>query len=106
SAYAGRRGPLVESVFEFGSRRGVWRVLDIFRDHSVAVSILGVARALEQNPALTRAFVARGHEIGSHGYRWIDYVDAPEDVVRQHIIQFIDIFTTLPVAQVEGWITG
>ena len=50
SAYTGRRAPLVESVFEFGSRRGVWRVLDIFRDHSVAVSVLGVARALEQNP--------------------------------------------------------
>ena len=47
SAYTGRRAPLVESVFEFGSRRGAWRVLDIFRDHSVAVSVLGVARALE-----------------------------------------------------------
>ena len=57
TAYRGRRAPLVESVFEFGSRRGVWRVLDIFRDHSVAVSVLGVARALEQNPALARAFV-------------------------------------------------
>ena len=55
SAYTGRRAPLVESVFEFGSRRGAWRVLDIFREHSVLVSVLGVARALEQNPALARA---------------------------------------------------
>ena len=91
SAYTGRRAPLVESVFEFGSRRGAWRVLDIFRDHSVAVSVLGVARALEQNPALARAFVERGHEIVSHGYRWIDYVDVPEDVEREHIRRAIEI---------------
>jgi peptidoglycan/xylan/chitin deacetylase (PgdA/CDA1 family) len=74
-------------------------VLDIFRDHSVAVSILGVARALEQNPALARACVARGHEIVSHGYRWIDYVDVPEDVERQHIRQAVDILTTLTGAR-------
>ena len=98
-AYRGRRAPLVESVFEFGSRRGVWRVLDIFRDHSVAVSILGVARALEQNPRLALACVERGHEIVSHGYRWIDYVDVPEDVERQHIRQAIDILKTLTGAQ-------
>ena len=106
AAYTGRRSPLVESVFEFGSRRGVWRVLDIFRDHSVAVSILGVARALEQNPALARACVARGHEIVSHGYRWIDYVDVPEDVERQHIRQAVDILTTLTGARPLGWMTG
>ena len=106
SAYTGRRAPLVELVFEFGSRRGAWRVLDIFRDHSVAVSVLGVARALEQNPALARAFVERGHEIVSHGYRWIDYVDVPEDVERQHIRRAIEIFKTLTGAQPEGWMTG
>ena len=49
---SGRRVPLVESVFEYGSRRGVWRVLDAFRDFSINVSVLGVARALEQNPEL------------------------------------------------------
>ena len=105
-AYSGRRAPLVESVFEFGSRRGVWRVLDIFRDHSVAVSILGVARALEQNPRLALACVERGHEIVSHGYRWIDYVDVPEDVERKHIRQAIDILKTLTGAQPAGWMTG
>src|ERR1700693_1619668 len=65
-AIRGRRVPLVESVFEYGSRRGVWRVLDVFRDFSVKVSVLGVARALEQNPGLARAFVARGHEVVGH----------------------------------------
>src|SRR3954465_10083789 len=62
---ARRRVPLVESIFEYGSRRGAWRVLDVFRDFSVAVSVLGVARALEQNPQLARACAARGHEIVS-----------------------------------------
>src|SRR3984885_15518375 len=73
AAVIGKRSPLVESVFEFGSRRGVWRVLDTFRDFSIRVSILGVARALEQNPELAKACVERGHDIVSHGYRWIDY---------------------------------
>src|ERR1700745_1983114 len=50
NAQAGARVPLVESVFEYGSRRGVWRVLDVFREFKVNVSVLGVARALEQNP--------------------------------------------------------
>ena len=52
--------PLVESVFEYGSRRGAWRLLDIFAEHSVAVSILGVVRALEQNPELAKACVSAG----------------------------------------------
>src|SRR3977135_1529806 len=68
-AKSGVRVPLVESVFEYGSRRGAWRVLDILQKSSVPVSILGVARALEQNPELVRASVARGHEIVSHGFR-------------------------------------
>src|ERR1700755_2289130 len=70
------RVPLVESVFEYGSRRGAWRLLNIFSQFSVPISILGVARALEQNPELARAAVARGHEIVGHGYRWIAYLGA------------------------------
>jgi allantoinase len=106
SAYEGKRVPLVESVFEFGSRRGVWRVLDVFRDFSVTVSVLGVARALEQNPDLARAFVARGHEIVSHGYRWIDYVRVPEAVEREHIRKAVDILKSLTGAAPVGWMTG
>jgi allantoinase len=105
-AYQGRRVPLVESVFEFGSRRGVWRVLDIFRDFSVTVSVLAVARAIEQNPELARAFVARGHEIVSHGYRWIDYVPVPEDIERAHIARAVDLLTTLTGHRPVGWMTG
>lgn len=106
SAKPGQRSPLVESVFEFGSRRGVWRVLDIFRDFSVHVSILGVARALEQNPELARACVQRGHEIVSHGYRWIDYADVSEEVEREHIRRAVDVLTRLTGARPVGWMTG
>ena len=102
----GKRSPLVESVFEFGSRRGVWRVLDAFRDFSIKVSILGVARALEQNPELAKGCVQRGHEIVSHGYRWIDYGDVSEEVEREHIRRAIDLLSGLTGARPVGWMTG
>jgi allantoinase len=102
----GRRVPLVESVFEYGSRRGVWRLLEVFRDFSINVSVLGVARALEQNPVLARAFVDRGHEIVSHGYRWIDYGEIPETVEREHIRRAVEILTNLTGARPAGWMTG
>lgn len=105
-AVGGRRVPLVESVFEYGSRRGVWRVLDAFRDFSINVSVLGVARALEQNPDLARAFVARGHEIVSHGYRWIDYGAVPESVERDHIRKAVEILTNVTGTKPVGWMTG
>ena len=105
-AQRGIRSPLVESVFEYGSRRGVWRVLDVFDDFSVKMSILGVARALEQNPQLAKACVERGHEMVSHGYRWIDYAAVPEAVEREHIARAVDILTRLTGSRPLGWMTG
>jgi allantoinase len=102
----GRRVPLVESVFEYGSRRGAWRVLEVLREFGVKASILGGARALEQNPALAKAFVAQGHEIVSHGYRWIDYGAVAEDVERDHIRNAVDILTRLTGTRPIGWMTG
>lgn len=102
----GVRDPLVESIFEYGSRRGVWRVLDAFRDVDVRVSVLGVVRALEQHPQLARAFVARGHEVVSHGYRWIDYCVVPEEVEREHIKRAIEVLTKLTGSRPVGWMTG
>src|SRR6266478_2310043 len=102
----GRRVPLVESVFEYGSRRGAWRLLDVFRDFSIPVSVLAVARGFEQNPELARACVARGHEIVSHGYRWIDYGDVAEDVEREHMLRAIEILTRLTGTRPVGWMTG
>jgi len=104
--FSGRRVPLVESAFEYGSRRGVWRVLDILRDFGVTVSVLGVVRALEQHPELARAFVARGHELVSHGYRWIDYGTVPEVVERDHIRKAVAGITRLVGERPLGWMTG
>ena len=102
---SGVRVPLVESVFEFGSRRGVWRVLDVFRDFSIKVSVLGVARALKQNPDLARAFITRGHEVVSHGYRWIDYCSVAEDTEREHIRRAFEILMKLTGTKPVGWMT-
>ncbi|MBS7590059.1 polysaccharide deacetylase family protein [Ancylobacter defluvii] len=104
--FAGRRVPLVESVFEYGSRRGSWRLLDLFARHDILISVLGVARALEQNPELARAFVARGHEMVSHGYRWIDYGEVTEDEERAHIARARDILAALTGTRPLGWMTG
>jgi allantoinase len=105
-AKPGMRVPLVESIFEYGSRRGVWRVLDVFRDFKINISVLGVARALEQTPKLARTFVERGHEVVSHGYRWIDYSEVPEDVEREHIKRATEILTNLTGLRPVGWMTG
>ena len=66
-------------------------MLDAFDEFSVKMSVLGVARALEQNPQLAKACVERGHEIVSHGYRWIDYGAVAEDVEREHIRRAVDV---------------
>jgi peptidoglycan/xylan/chitin deacetylase (PgdA/CDA1 family) len=105
-AQRGVRVPLAESAFEYGSRRGAWRVLEAFAELSVQMSILGVARALEQNPELAKACVARGHEIVSHGYRWIDYVAVPEAVEREHIRRAVASLTALAGTRPVGWMTG
>jgi peptidoglycan/xylan/chitin deacetylase (PgdA/CDA1 family) len=103
---AGRRVPLVESVFEYGSRRGAWRVLDVFDEFSIKLSVLGVARALEQNIELARACAKRGHELVSHGYRWIDYGEIPEEIEREHIRRAVEILSGLTGTRPVGWMTG
>ncbi len=72
-AYKNIRSPMVESVFEYGPRVGCWRLLRIFKRFDIKVSILGVVRGLQQYPELAQAFVGDGHEIVSHGWRWLDY---------------------------------
>jgi peptidoglycan/xylan/chitin deacetylase (PgdA/CDA1 family) len=84
-AYPGKRSQIVESVFEYGPRAGNWRVLRILKEFDVKVSVLGVVRALQQNPDALEAFVAQGHEIVSHGWRWIDYQTVDEATEREHI---------------------
>lgn len=105
-AYEGQRSPLVETAFEYGSRCGVWRVLRIFRDFDIKVSVFGVVRALQQNPDLVPALLDDGHEIVSHGYRWIDYLTAPESIEREHVKLAVEGLEALTGERPKGWMTG
>src|SRR6266404_63048 len=80
---AGVRSPMVESVFEYGSRVGGWRLLRLFHRFGIKVCLLAVAKAAERNPEITRAFVEEGHEIVSHGYRWLDYQTIAPEIERE-----------------------
>ena len=102
----GKRNPLAESAFEYGSRVGVWRVLRIFEKFDVKMSILGVATALERNPEVTRAVVEGGHEIVSHGLRWIDYSFVDEAEERAHIHQAMARIQKVSGVKPIGWMTG
>jgi allantoinase len=105
-AYHGVRSPCVESVFEYGTRSGSWRLLRIFKRFGIKISVLGVVRALELNPELTRAFMADGHEILSHGYRWLDYNDIDEETEREHIRLGVDAIKRLTGQAPLGWFNG
>jgi peptidoglycan/xylan/chitin deacetylase (PgdA/CDA1 family) len=85
AAYPGRRYLLVESVFEYGPRVGTWRLLRILKQFDVKATILGVVRALQSCPNAVSAFLEEGHEIASHGYRWIDYNLVDEATERDHL---------------------
>jgi len=103
---AGFRSPLVESVFEYGSRVGGWRLLRLFRRFGIKVCLLAVAKAVERNPDLARAFAAEGHEIVSHGYRWLDYQTMPPELEREHVGLGIATIERLTGIRPVGWMTG
>ena len=81
----------IESVYEYGSRAGVWRILELFRKHNIKITIYSVARALEQNQHLVKILKNDGHEIATHGYRWIDYQDYNVKTEKEHLLKAIDI---------------
>ena len=81
----GERALPVESMYEFGSRVGFWRLHRLFTERSVPVTVFGVAMALARNPDAVAAMTEAGWEIASHGYRWIDYHAVPEAEERAHI---------------------
>ena len=101
-----QRHPSMESIYEYGSRVGVWRLLDLFARYEIPLTVFGVAMALERNPAVAEAAMAAGHEICSHGYRWIDYRDVPEDLEREHLERAIEIIRSLTGERPLGWYTG
>jgi len=102
----GLRHMSMESLYEYGSRAGVWRLLDLFARKQVPLTLFAVAMALERNTAVADAAMAAGHEICSHGYRWINYQDVPIDIERAHMQSAIEIQTRLTGARPLGWYTG
>jgi peptidoglycan/xylan/chitin deacetylase (PgdA/CDA1 family) len=105
-AYPGLRSPMVESMFEYGSRVGGWRLLKLFRRFDMKVCLLAVARAAARNPDLTRAYVAEGHELVSHHYRWLDYHAMPEVEEREHIRLAFGLLEQVGGVAPVGWMTG
>jgi putative urate catabolism protein len=102
----GARHMSMESIYEYGSRAGVWRVLRLFRERQVPLTVFAVAAALERYPAMAEAFLKDRHEICSHGYRWINYQSVPEAVEREHIARAVEVLTRITGERPLGWYTG
>jgi len=96
----------MESIYEYGSRAGVWRILREFERRRLPLTVFGVAMALERNPAVTAAFVEHGHEIACHGWRWISYQNIDEATEREHMRIAVEILRRATGAAPIGWYTG
>ncbi|MEL6727150.1 MAG: allantoinase PuuE [Pseudomonadota bacterium] len=105
-SHLGARSMAMESLYEYGSRAGFWRLYRLFTSRNVPVTVFGVAKAMAMNPNAVDAMLEANWEIASHGLRWIDYQDVPEIVERQHIEEAIHLHTELTGARPLGWYQG
>ena len=96
----------MESFYEYGSRVGVWRLADLFERYAVPVTVQAVGMAVERNPEPLIALHAAGHEICSHGYRWIDYQYVDESTEREHMQKAIHAIVDATGERPLGWYTG
>ncbi|RQP25302.1 allantoinase PuuE [Piscinibacter terrae] len=96
----------MESIYEYGSRVGVWRILREFERRRLPLTVFGVGMALERYPEVARAFVEQGHEIASHGWRWISYQQMDEATEREHLRVSVEIIERLTGERPLGWYTG
>ncbi|TKF71632.1 allantoinase PuuE [Vibrio sp. F13] len=102
----GERHMSMESIYEYGSRVGVWRVLRLFDEYEIPLTVFAVAMAIERHPDVAKAMVEAGHEICSHGYRWIDYQYIDESEERDHMTKAIEIIQQVTGQRPQGWYTG
>ncbi|WP_336969411.1 allantoinase PuuE [Sphingobium aromaticiconvertens] len=100
------RAMAMESLYEYGSRAGFWRLHRLFTERRLPLTVFGVAKAMELNPDAVDAMLAEDWEVASHGLRWIDYQYVPEDVERAHIAQAIALHTALTGSRPLGWYQG
>ncbi len=103
--YAARHMSM-ESIYEYGSRVGVWRLLNEFAQRGLPLTIFGVAMALQRHPELAETFVDLGHEIACHGLRWIHYQDIDESTERDHMLTALETIQQLTGVMPLGWYTG
>jgi allantoinase len=96
----------MESIYEYGSRVGVWRLLREFERRGLPLTVFGVGMALQRHPELTRAFVELDHEIACHGWRWIHYQGMDEATEREHMRLGIEAIQSLTGQRPLGWYTG
>ena len=100
------RAMAMESLYEYGSRAGFWRLHRLFTQRGLPLTVFGVASAMALNPAAVEAMLAADWEVASHGLRWIDYQSVPEATEREHIARAIDLHTKLTGGRPLGWYQG
>jgi len=106
AAFEGRRHMSIESIYEYGSRAGFWRLMRLFEERQLPVTMFAVGMALERHPDAARAMVELGHEIASHGWRWINYDQVDEATERDHMHRAIASIEKLTGQRPLGWYTG
>ena len=102
----GARAMAMESLYEYGSRAGFWRLHRLFTERELPVTVFGVAEAMARNPEAVFAMMKADWEIASHGLRWIDYQDVPEEIERHHIQRAIALQQALTGKRPLGWYQG
>ena len=105
-AWAGQRHWNMESIFEYGARAGFWRLWRMFTERNVPLTIYGVATALTRSPEQVQAMQQAGWEIASHGLKWVEHKDMPEDEERRQIAEAIRLHTQMTGERPLGWYTG
>lgn len=96
----------MESLYEYGSRAGVWRILRLFDRRGLPLTIFAVAQAMARNPEVAAAFIERGDEIACHGYRWLSYQMMDQTVEAEHMRAAIALLTEITGSAPLGWYTG
>lgn len=96
----------MESIYEFGSRVGVWRLMRLFDQHQLPVTVFAVGMAVERYPEPVQALYRAGQEICGHGYRWIDYQYVPEEIEREHLQMAVETIAAATGERPLGWYTG
>ena len=105
-SWIGLRNPNMESMYEYGSRAGFWRLWHLFTQRRLPLTVFGVATALERGPQQVAAMLEAGWEIASHGLKWIDHKDMAEAEERAQIAEAIRIHTATTGSRPLGWYTG